>query len=868
MSATHLLAWLSCVHHCKRWWQWSRISLFARLLGVLACREAVHGQDSYEANSPVVSYLFQEPLSNDILYSPPVSYVFQDTVAIDAVHSPVVSYLFEEALPTDVLTSFSSAPVHYFFNVGAGTTPLIVRGKVVDSSGHPLAGVTVTASILNVALGSAVTAADGSYELPSLPSGVYHFAARCPSFVSDRRVVGLASSTAHQNFLLSPMPDPPPEKGTARKPTPSEIPPVGPEGSQLMVFDANVGQFTSNVALLDTNKMTVVLTHGWIPCWDSGGINDWPANFAKMLSYKVDAISTNKPVNIVGWDWGIAAKSCLPPAEKTSEQGAGLGRTLHIALGSNYVGNIHFIGHSLGTLVNASAATYLQGKSIGGAKGAVPAWPTNQMQMTLFDEAEIATFAGKRAIFAGGITILETGSILAGVAEDAAVGLANYKSPLPPSFLWAENYMSLVGLSHSKAVNVALQRGFSFSRKDLDAVLNASHDLNTVLIATLITANEFDAALDVALETSPALYTALKDAILAAHGYPMDWYGPTIGSPTLSSLGFTNSFEASVLLGSEFPRPGEDFAPGAIWHQVASPAGEHQLERATGLSELPYILHLPQVLSDVVEGAGAAIGQGVAIGEHVVVSTVGGLEKAGNVAVNVIETGAVTVASGVNAVVNNAENSIENAFDGVVDISSHAMLSLILSSSSSSTPRNRIAKDTGSGGGSNTPPYVWFPVFIPSDAAGMTFDYTLAGDPANDQLAVGLNGTNVFSLALQFEQTNVMSVSRLIDVSANAGTTNEFFFGITGSSSTNCTVNIRNIRFYTLQPPALAVDNSSGVSVISWPSSANGYALESTTNLIASNWTTITNPPVLFAGRFSLTIATTDVTRFFRLGNR
>ena len=131
-----------------------------------------------------------------------------------------------------------------------------------------------------------------------------------------------------------------------------------------------------------------------------------------------------------------------------------------------------------------------------------------------------------------------------------------------------------------------------------------------------------------------------------------------------------------------------------------------------------------------------------------------------------------------------------------------------------------IVKHGDPDGPTNSPAYVWLPVLIPADAAALTFDYTVAGDPREDQLAFGLNGTNLFSIAGKFAPDGV--------VSAYAGTTNELFFGITGGSSTNCTVTVANIRFFTLQPPALAVDNSSGMPVLSWPSTANGYALEST----------------------------------------
>src|SRR5439155_21913782 len=116
---------------------------------------------------------------------------------------------------------------------------------------------------------------------------------------------------------------------------------------------------------LNGGKMTIVLTHGWIPSIVgiplTAGINGWPLDFAKTLVAKgVDA-------NIVAWDWGCAAQSfpCDPSqaANNTQSQGVGLAKALSaalgVSLGLSYTQPIHFIGHILGTLLNAAAANSL-----------------------------------------------------------------------------------------------------------------------------------------------------------------------------------------------------------------------------------------------------------------------------------------------------------------------------------------------------------------------------------------------------------------------------------------------------------------------------------------------------------------------------
>src|ERR1035441_11018286 len=65
---------------------------------------------------------------------------------------------------------------------------------------------------------------------------------------------------------------------------------------------------------------------------------------------------------------------------RTQGQGVFLGKNLITALGSNYSQRIHFIGHSLGTLVNAAAANYVHTNGF--------SW--SNTQMTLCDEAEVA----------------------------------------------------------------------------------------------------------------------------------------------------------------------------------------------------------------------------------------------------------------------------------------------------------------------------------------------------------------------------------------------------------------------------------------------------------------------------------------------
>lgn len=102
---------------------------------------------------------------------------------------------------------------------------------------------------------------------------------------------------------------------------------------------------------------------------------------------------------------------------------------------------------------------------------------------------------------------------------------------------------------------------------------------------------------------------------------------------------------------------------------------------------------------------------------------------------------------------------------------------------------------------SNSPPMVWVPVQIPSGALVMAFDFAIIGNPFNDVMVCGVGTNNLFSLEAQYIPTNSVSASRLIDISAWAGTTNELFFGLMGGASTNVSLQIDNIRFYGVPSP-------------------------------------------------------------------
>jgi len=92
------------------------------------------------------------------------------------------------------------------------------------------------------------------------------------------------------------------------------------------------------------------------------------------------------------------------------------------------------------------------------------------------------------------------------------------------------------------------------------------------------------------------------------------------------------------------------------------------------------------------------------------------------------------------------------------------------------------------------------------------------------------------------------------------------FFGFLGGTSTNATLQIYNIRFYSFEPPSLQAQFSGSNLIITWPLSAQSFCLQTTTNLAdPDSWTTITDVPAIVNLQNAITNPISDGMRFYRL---
>jgi hypothetical protein len=628
-------------------------------------------------------------------------------------------------------------------------------------------------------------------------------------------VLTLSPGTARQDFDLLPLPAPP-QQTPVNRPVPAFVLPRE-FGEQLKIFNGTnfVNIDTNNAPRLDL--MSIVLTHGWVPPRILGGnpdtpaVETWPSDMAlAMAILQVTNLATLKTqrltdvANILAWDWWVAAQGLVPPVGRVPAEGVLLGRALTDALGADYGHEVHFIGHSLGALVNAAAGNFLIGHRTAQQPVCPIAWKPEKLHFTILDDGRMAAVFGRKAVVlpAEGRKDLFTHDLPFFEADDPT------KPILPERFGWADNYVSAFGKEHPRAVNVALQRApISWGK---------------------------------------------------AHMYAVEWYMESINrvwdlvwDPN-SPLGFKRSYEYSRLAGGNprFPPSEIEFPPGSRYRQVPDAPSILTLEplpredqwqlEAPALSRWP--AKVENGVNTVVQTVGkvfAAIGDGIRQGKQWVKQQ---FEPANARAKNGNET--------------------------LINLQDSSNLRLELQTGPAHAPGPLAAgpgEVRGRGQESVAEPMAWLPIEFPAGATLMAFDFTVEDDPVEDMLVCAI-GTNVlFSLQAMYIPTNAFSSSSLIDVSAWSGTTNELFFGFLGGTSSGATLTIENIRFYSLEPPRLDIASVGGTTLLSWPATAAGYLVETTESLTEPAWQTVTNAPVVAGDRYVLTNYWSDRTRFFRL---
>lgn len=713
---------------------------------------------------------------------------------------------------------------------------LSVPVKTVDGLGANLAGVTVTARQNGIIVATTTTAANGWATLAGLLPGYYELRAEKAGYLTQPR--------PHQRVpedvspaLTFVMPGPPvtPLLGNSvSSPVASLLAGLNlnlTQPTQLKLFQPATGTFVSLVPP-DSGKMTIVLTHG---CDSSA--NDWPLRMARKLA-QVPGLTAK--ANIMAWDWEAASHAlggsvgaalfgvgCLSPGQNTHDQGLALGQALWNALGGGaYAKPVHFLGHSLGTLVNSTAANYLHGDlpsdhPANRLPAGVPAWDWRRTHMTLFDEAELAH------IF----------RLLPGGQQPS--------SPVPKNCAYLENYMTTVGFHSHKGVNVYLQRSKFLSR-------TFGHDYPY------------------------EWYQQTIDLFIA----------DPARKPPDGELGFRHSFELAELTSNpaafRFPIPGS-FQDGALFAQDEQSSSEVDLvsldvpEGLAARAAIELFTSLPYggvVLNYTLKATRFRVQTTTFVLDRVNASAAAAARKFGQVFVGIGEMFQGNSGGPVSLL--NGQFTVAGTTPAVLGIPGYAdallpqpnwglkLDFLTLPPPAALGPQSQGLR-SAEVAPTNTPAYVWLPVQVPANAVALVFDFTLSGDGASDRVVAGINDSNLFSLATQFIATNTLMNSGSLFVDRWAGQDVELFLGIAGGTSTNAGLSVQNIRFLSLPLPVLVAENAGLNTVVSWAESAPGFILEFSTNLTAgASWSARTNVGG-YVGQRVFTNEAANVRGFWRL---
>ena len=404
-----------------------------------------------------------------------------------------------------------------------GDAAFTLTGTVRNGAGLPLAGALVTLKRGSTVYWQATSAADGTFQDPAASVGSYTVIVTkvgYGTYVSN--LTGTAGGNQTLNVTLNALPAAPGTVNTNQTPPTTAIRPPAPanpgdaNAPKLLRYNG-AGQFVaSTLTDLDQNKMTVVLSHGWL-----SNPSEWALPLAFLIQQH-NALRANAP-NIVAWDWHNQANTLTPSPDVALEQGIELGKALRTALGTGYGQHLHFMGHSNGTIVNVYACDYVHGSFARSTNNPPTHWDAllTTPHVALMDEAELATVFGSNVTNAAAIgwkVAQLKGALIAGGVAAAA----DWKNTIPKQAKWVDNYISLVGLQRDGAVNVCL------------------------LAPTV----GFD-------------WLSPVNSLVFAHSYAHLYYRNTVvPSGPAPAVGYGKSYESAPLA---FPPSGTGLSAGSVW---------------------------------------------------------------------------------------------------------------------------------------------------------------------------------------------------------------------------------------------------------------------------------------------------------------
>lgn len=688
--------------------------------------------------------------------------------------------------------------------------PLVLSGRVRTAAGVGVPGAVVTLQLYGSPQEQVVSRGDGAYQTPAMTPRSYTLNVRAPGWQPQtwNLTDGWRGGAQSRDFLLLPNPVWLTQDSNGRQPTLQEAPPLpDPAATPASGFGSPEWLTSWPDAL---SRDTVVLTHGM-----KASPAAWPRAMGQLILQNVSGTAPN----VLVWDWNRVADRWVPiPIVEAACQGPVLGRELQRYLGVTYGRRIHFIGHSLGTIVNSRACDYLHGGGPSRFPQATVRWNAGltMPHMTLLDHAEIANPFGTNVI--GGSELasrIALASTLTPDAQSAAVLTAleslrvttrDWKSALPKHAAWTDNYISLVGWTHEEAVNACL--------------------------------------------------FVPPEQLVQAHSYAWQWYRDSITLGTASPLGWHRAHESGALL-----PPGDPYLPGRLWLQSVGP-------NRNPMSLVRNPLPLPGDCNIYIAGAitfslgynrGAALYQNAqATVQYVQDIGAAAIRTTGQVLSEVRDRIGQGLDAGMDKLAGWGQSLIPDF--NITDSLHFTTTGLILRAP------NRNLRD-----GDDEAPSAWVTLQIPANAGLMAFDFTVIGDPAEDAVACAVGGTNLFNLPASFVEDGETQSTDYMDISAYAGQTVEVFFGLTGGTSSNCELQIEGLRFVTIPLPPLVLEDHGATVSLHWPTAASGWYLEASDSLATGSWQEVLpNPGALTAenGITRLEEAKSPGRQFYRLRRR
>jgi pimeloyl-ACP methyl ester carboxylesterase len=611
------------------------------------------------------------------------------------------------------------------------------------------------------------------------------------------------------------------------------------------------GNFVSSVGL-NPNKNTVVLTHGW-----RGSPSDWAAYTAQIIQQRIGI----NAVNIVAWDWTADATSSIPDlgviAAKTPGEGTALGTNLVATLGANYSKRLHFVGHSLGTLVNGAAADYVHAHGF--------AWTNTQM--TLCDEAEAAwelDSTGWQMATTLPKQIGQAVSSLVTLSGNFSTPQPYWNHPLPQHFAWADNYITACGLLHPEAANAILNFDYPATVGDMNTFIQEFynfHDYAHYFYEDTIEPGIFN--------TGGQLNATYMGFICSFEGGGSDtrpvantYFYQDPNGLELNLVQKDSTF-ATTLLNA---RLANYWSVGVSSAEDSSPWYWLAINSAQVVGQVSGIDSTAGIIVNLLTGFGGSGSQIQSLGVHPMGGPVPLGGSAGNTPAYAwipltIPSNAVSMSFDFMLQGNGNQDSFQVALQGT------NILSLETSLIQTNVTLNSGLINVSQYAGRKVELFLGIVGGTSTNAALTASDFQFYG-VLPPSLQIQLSGTNVvLTWPVSAAGYVLQSANQLVPPIAWTTVTNEpvivnFQYTVTNQIFSGS----RFYRLAIIAAPALQAQVAGKNFILSWPTNATGYVLQTTTNLAAANsWTAVTNTPATVNQQSVVTNQISGSARFYRL---